>query len=560
MKRSRAGLAACLMLPLAVAAGAAETGSLLAQAAPGQPAARPPAGVFQLPPLPGVALPPRSANEPVALELKAVRFAGNTAIPTAELDALVAPHIGRSLAAGEIEALRIELTRLYVDRGFVNSGLRVAGIDAANGVLSFNVIEGRLQAIELQGMDGLDDAYITAQLHSANDGPLNLDRLRERFQLLLADPLFERLNARLLPGDSPGEAVLAIDVRRARPYELRLFANNHRPVSIGAATLGIAGVLRNGTGRGDVLEATLQSPAEGGGDLRGSVAWRMPLDYRGTHLSLSLDHGESSVVEQSVRSLDISSRLSSVELGLSRVVTESLDRRLSLGVAVVHRENRTWLLGRPFSFNPGEPDGIVREDIARFWQELVLRSQTQVLALRSTFSWGRNNLQDVAGLPVQNRPPSNYRIWLGQAQYARRIGSKGAQLVARATVQHSPDRLLALDGIALGGASSVRGYRENQLVRDEGVLLNLEFEWPAIVRPEIGLRLALVPFYDIGRGRNHGQTGTTLRSVGLATRLRWKALSVDLVLARRIDAPALARNQGSNLQDDGVHLQLSWQF
>ena len=550
------GLAA---LGCAAAAADVNTPSAQVDMRPGfSPPQRP--DLFRLPPVEPDEPAAPSVDQAAMLHLQRVLFEGNTVVSTADLESVVVPQIDRDLGAADIEALRIALTRVYVDRGYVNSGLRIRRVDVATGIIEFDVIEGRLVAIELSGMERLDNDYVLAQLSRPDDGPFNLDRLRERFQLLLDDPLFERMNARLIPGQAPGDAVLAIDVKRARPYEIRLFANNYRPVSIGAASVGVSGLVRNLTGRGDLLEASLQAPAEGSDDLRGGLAWRMPLGQRGTQFLLALDRGSSSVIEQSVRSLDIRSRLSSIELGVSQIVFESLTKKFSLGLQAVHRENRTWLLGQPFSFNPGEPDGIVRENIARFSQELVWRSEKQVLAFRSTFSWGQNNLQDVAGLPFQNRPATHYRIWLGQAHIARQLGSDGLQFVARASLQHSPDRLLALDGIALGGVNTVRGFRENQLVRDEGALLNLELEWPVVNQPENGLRVVFVPFYDIGRGRNHGDSATTLQSLGVATRVRWKNFNLDLTLAKRIDQPSATKNQGSNLQDQGVHLQLSWHF
>ncbi|MEO8280607.1 MAG: POTRA domain-containing protein, partial [Ideonella sp.] len=228
--------------------------------------------LFKLPPVePTEAASAPASDEAVALHLRQAMFHGNTVVSTDDLQALVAPHINHDLSAADLEAMRIGLTRLYVDRGYVNSGLRIKRVDAAAGVIEFDVIEGRLVAVQLTGMERLDDDYVLARLRRPDDGPLNLDQLRERFQLLLDDPLFERMNARLIPGQAPGEAVLAVDVKRARPYEIRLFANNYRPVSIGAASVGVSGLVRNLTGRGDLLEASLQAPAEGGGDLRGGL-------------------------------------------------------------------------------------------------------------------------------------------------------------------------------------------------------------------------------------------------------------------------------------------------
>ena len=547
----------------ALAAGGAFAADLPSgSSVPGAPAGlvrpepQPPMGdVFRLPQIPLPAAPSPDDAAPL-LQLQRVEFHGNTAVPDADLQAAAASYVGRGISAAGIEALRQQLTRLYVGRGYVNSGLVLRQVRVDDGVVAFDVVEGRLAAIQLRGMQRLEEAYLTQPLRHGSDGPLNLDLLRERFQLLLGDPLFERLNARLLPGAQPGEAVLDIDVTRSVPYQFTVFANNYRPVSLGAGALGARGWVRNLSGRGDVLEASLQQPVDGGGDLRGSIAWRVPLNYRGTQLSLAWERGDASLVKEAVQALDITSRLTSREIGLSQVLDETLSRKFSLGLNAVQRANQTWLLGEPFSFTAGEPDGVTRERLWRFWQEIALRSETQVLALRSTFTRGRSNLQQTGAGVL----PSRYRLWLGQVQVASQLAHNGAQLVVRGAVQRSPDRLLALDGLAVGGVNTVRGYRENQMVRDQGAVINIELEWPLLRDGEYGLRIVAVPFYDVGRGRNHGEPATTLRSAGVTTRLTWQGLSVDLTLAKRLRPPASAQGTGANLQDKGVHLQLAYRF
>lgn len=530
---------------------------------PPRPAFAPalPDGAFRLPP---VAVPPADAADPdpaaQRFVLRRVEVRGATVVPDAALQAGAAASVGQPVGLAELEALRLQLTRLYVERGYVNSGLLLKRVAPDEGLAEFEAVEGRLVEIRLRGMGRLDEAYVARQLRPPGDGPLNLDRLRERFQLLLGDPLFASLNARLMPGTRAGEAVLEVDVVRARPWQLTAFVNNHRPVSVGADAAGLSGWVRNLTGRGDMLEATVQGPADGGADLRGSLAWRVPLGRSGTSLSVALDSGRSSVVEESVRSLDITSRLTSREIGLAHTLTETLGHRFAVGLQAVQRENRTWLLGSPFSFTPGEPDGEVRERLWRFWQEATWRSETEVLALRSTFTWGRNNLQPVAGLPPLDIPATHYRVWLGQAHYARQLATNGAQVVARVAWQHSPDRLLALDGMAIGGVQTVRGYRENQLVRDLGVVVNLELEWPLWRDDDRALRVVGVPFVDVGHGRHRGEPGTTLASAGLALRASWHGWHLDLALAGRIDPPEEATRLRGNLQDRGVHLQLSYRF
>ncbi|MBK9237563.1 MAG: ShlB/FhaC/HecB family hemolysin secretion/activation protein [Rhodoferax sp.] len=486
-------------------------------------------------------------------------FSGNTVVATSVLQAIAAPYLARETSLDELDELRDKLTRHYTDQGYVNSGVMWNG-DVAKGVISFTVVEGRLSDINLSGVAGLDPRYVTRRLKREGDGPLNMEVLRERFQMLLADPLIARMNARLVPGAQPGQATLTVEVERARAYQFNLFTNNYRPPSIGSDAIGVSGTVRNLTGLGDALDLSLQLPPQSGASARSSASWHMPLGFAGTRLSVALDHGRSSVVEEPAAALDIKSVLSSVDVGLSHALHESLNQKFSIGLHHLRRDNHSSLLGEPYSFTPNEPEGLTRETLWRFWQDYSYRTPKQVIALRSTFGVGRNNLQDVPGLPTADSAAKSFRLWMGQVHWARQVMDNGAQLVLRATMQRSADRLLALDGLSVGGVNTVRGYRENQLVRDQGEVVNLEFDYPLLRNPATGLSVNLLPFLDYGRARNVGAPSASLSSVGLATRLIWRGLQLDLALARRIHAGIDLSTQHGTLQDRGVHLQLAYKL
>lgn len=482
---------------------------------------------------------------------------GNTVLPAADIEHVARPHVGRINSAAELEALRAELTRLYTSRGYVNSGMLLpAQVD--DGLLVITAVEGRLSGLRLRGAERLDERYLRSRLAGDAGEILNMEVLRERFQLLLSDPLVARLNARMMPGEQVGEAILDVDVVRARAWQFGAFANNYRPVAIGSQTIGLSGGVRNLTGQGDAFDASIQGSTQGSRGLRGALNWTMPVGFSGTAFQLGLDAGSSSVIEEATRELDIRSRLASVDAGFSHVLRETLQRKLVAGASVMRRENRTWLLDEPFSFVPGEPDGHVRETVWRAWADHAWRSATQVLALRATLAAGSNNIEAVAGLPAARMPARRFQLLQGQAHYGRQIG-KG-QLVLRAMAQFTDDRLLALDALALGGVNTVRGYRENLLVRDRGAFINAEFEYPVVADAERSLAWTLVPFADYGHAQNVGESGVSLGSAGLASRLQWGGLKFDLAIARKIGAPQAARSGGGNLQDRGVHLLLKYQF
>lgn len=505
-------------------------------------------------------LPKRAAAaDPAApVMVRQIRFRGNTVIASAALEQVAAPYRDRLLGEAERERLRLEVTEHYIAAGFVNSGA-VLGPTALDGdVLTLDIVEGRLGAVRLAGMERLRDQYLLARLADAPAAPFNMDLLRARFTMLLSDPLFERLNARLAPGAAPGEAILDVVVTRARPYRLSAYLNNYRPPSIGAKAVGLKGTIRNLSGWGDALDAGVQAAAGKQRSPRASIAWSVPFTPA-TALSLQWEHGQSSVIEEPLRLLDIESTLDSKELGLSHVLAETLERKYALGLSVGARRNSTTLAGAPFSFTPGEPDGTTRVRAWRFWQEGVWRTSAQVLALRSTFSSTRNNTQVIPGLPeeVARQPARHAVLWQGQGQFARQVLENGAQLIVRASLQWSGRTLVALDRMAVGGVGTVRGYRENTLIRDRAAVVNVEFDYP--VRSQHA-QLALVPFLDAGWAGNRGESADTVASMGLATRLRWNGWSVDIAAAkrvRRLDAPSSARR---TWQDRGVHAQLSYQF
>jgi hemolysin activation/secretion protein len=492
------------------------------------------------------------------VHVERIEIRGNTVVPAAELDAIARPYAGRDVSVAELEELRQKLTRRYVDGGFVNSGALIPEGALAGGTLTVRIVEGRLAAVRLKGLERLRESYVVARLVPDPQAVLNVDALRDRFQLLLSDPLFDRVRAGIMPAPERGSAYLDVEVVRARPYQVTLFANNYRPPSIGEYAVGVSGWVRNLSGFGDLLDASLQAPTQGDHAPRGDIAWRIPLGPWQTEVSALWSRGRSSVVEEPSSVLDIESELTTGEIGIAQRLYEDMRQRAAMGVGASRRENVTTLGGEPFSFVLGEPDGVTRVRSLRFWQEYSYRWEGGAAVLRSTFARNRNNLEDVGGLPLAvSTFDHENRTWIGQAYLGARIPERSIQASIRATLQRTRERLIPLDALSLGGVNSVRGFRENQLLRDEGGFVNAEVEVPAFSLPERGLAVNVAGFADHGFGRNQGGPRLSLSSVGFVTRARWGGWRADLAVAlHRWRSEAIARSSGA-LQDRGVHLQVS---
>lgn len=509
---------------------------------------------FELPPLEGPGESP-APGEP-QWDVEAFAFDGNKVIPTEVLARVAQPYAHRRLSGGQLEELRQKLTHVYVDNGYINSGVLLEDDFLQNGTVHFRVVEGRLQGLRASGLRGLRLPYLEQRL-TRDDEVLNVNALQERFQLLLSDPLFSKVNARLQPGERPGLAILDVDVARARAWDLSLYANNHYPPSVGTNALGVAGTVRNISGAGDTLSANAETGAEGGtfpDRSRYNIAWTAPLVYR-TDLLLRYEHGSSSVIEEPLNTLDINSKFESYEAGLSHALVDSLVRRVAVGVTFNRRKNSTDLLGQPFSFVAGEPTGTSKVTATRFEQDWTERWEKQALAFRSTFSWGRTNTLESSDPAVA---PQRFFVWLGQASFVRRVLDNGANVYLRATVQVTQDRLVPLEQFSLGGASSVRGYIENQVVRDRGYNASIEFRYPILQNTSQRYQVMVVPFFDIGRARNQGEESEQISSVGLGFTAEHKGFFGEIFYGYQLD-DIDAKKHGS-LQNHGVHFQVRYAF
>ena len=137
------------------------------------------------------------------------------------------------------------------------------------------------------------------------------------------------------------------------------------------------------------------------------------------------------------------------------------------------------------------------------------------------------------------------------------------ELVAGASAQLTNQRVFGLAQFAIGGPPSVRGYRQNRIVRDEGIAGGIEARIP-VWRDAIDGRpiVQLVPFFDGARAWSRHLSSDTLRaeslaSVGLGLRAR---LGDTLFGEFHWGLPLLSDGptEGqSALQDRGLHFRLS---
>ena len=513
---------------------------------------------FELPPVPP-ASPQAIRPASTRLLLHGVTFTGNTAISTDALNAIAAPYLGRLVSFADLEELRLRLTRAYVDRGYINSGAVIPDQKVANGTVRIDIIEGTLTTIEVSGADRLRPEYVGDRLRLAAGPPLDVGPLQAQIRILLEDPLIARINAQLGPGLRPGESDLKVQAEERPALGATLSFANDRAPSIGSEAGQLTLIGRDLTGFGDLSTFSFQKTI---GLEDYAFTTELPVSAYDTKIHVSGERTDATVVEPPFNSIDVEGRTSSIEFGVTQPVYRTPSQTFELGAFVAYRESDTFLLGEPFSFSPGVQNGVSKITVLRLRQSWTDRGRDQVVALRSTFSFGIPALDATLNPPPL--PDTRFFDWLGQAQYARRLSEDGTELLLRGDLQLSRTPLMPLEQFAVGGMDSVRGYRQNLLVRNSGLAASAELRIPVWQPPspaegvELGA-IKLAPFADYGRSWNVDQPTPSpqfIASVGLGVLwdpLPWVHAATYYGHALKREAP----EPSSNLQDDGLYFRLT---
>lgn len=525
---------------------------------PTRPAPLDPPIPSPLPPEIPLEVPDPAEPELLPPELQEVRFLieridvlGSTVLE-AEIAALTQPLEGRELSLGDLLDLRTEITNLYLRNGYVTSGAFLpTNQDLTTGVVQIQVIEGSLEAIQVNGLSRLREGYVRDRISLATQPPLNVPRLEGALRLLQIDPLLDRVDAELTAGSRPGQNLLILDLAEVDPFDLALTADNSRSVSTGSVQAEVLALHRNVLGFGDFASARYGHTE--GLDIY-ELRYGIPLNvYDGT-LQVRYENANSRIITPQFIDAGIRNESETFSVSFRQPLTRSINHEWALGLAFDLRESRSFILNDiPFSFSIGPENGVARVSALRFSQEWLKRDISRVLAARSQFSLGLNLFNATIN---DTGTDGQFFAWLGQFQWVEQL-SPGWLLVSRLNTQLTPDSLLPLERFSVGGPDTVRGYAQNQIVTDNAVIGSVELRIPLSAVPN---QLQLIPFIDAGTGWNN-QTENPNPSVLVGTGLgvQWQP-SRDINLRLTYGLPLIGvPNRGNSLQENGLYFSFTYQ-
>ncbi len=487
------------------------------------------------------------------------RLDGNTVFSDEVLSAILSKYQNREITAEELHEAKNGITQYYVINGYRNSGAVVPDQEVKDGIVVMHIIEGKLSQIEVSGNTWLRTGYIRRRLELATeDGekPFNINTMQQYLRLLEQDPRVDNISAYFGPGLEAGQGILKVEIEEARPYHLTFKFNNYNSPGIGAYRGEAELQHLNLTGWGDSLSLRY-GLTEGLDDY--TVNYTVPLTRRDTTLSFKAERSEALVIADPFSKLDIKSDTDTYSAALRHPFYKTLAREFAAGLEFEKRHSKTSLLDENFSFpdSGADAEGETDFNVIRFSQEWVDRSVSQVIAAFSGLNMG--NVED-------GEFEGDFFTWLIQFQWLRRIEPLNSQILASVNMQLSDSTLVSAEKFSIGGGTTVRGYRENQITADNGVMGSVEWRIPVVQLKIPGLSkgtndgiLQLCPFFDYGKGWNKNTQDPDpdqIYSAGLG--LRWN-ISKD-ISAEVCWGYALKDVSGTDeydIQDDGIHFQIT---
>lgn len=519
---------------------------------------------IQIPPI-APPTPEEVLDIPGSITVQKFEFVGNTAFSKRKLNSAIADFTNKPITFAELLKAANQITELYVQKGYITSGAYIPVQEFRSGIVKIQVVEGSLEDIQVNVIKGrLNSNYVRSRIAIATTKPLNINRLQEALQLLQLNPLIESLDAELTAGTRPGVNSLAVTVKGARTFDTRLSINNNRNPSVGSFERGIAISEANLLGVGDRLSFAYKN-TDGSNSFEGG--YTLPVNPRNATIGFNYRIVNNRIIEPPFNDLDIDVNSREFELSFRQPVlqraTPEFSQELALSLTAARRFSNSSIQGVDFPLFPGADDrGETRISELSFAQEWLQRSRQEVLAARSELNLGIGAFNATVN---NNEADSRYLLWRGQLIYLRLLSQAKGQpaiaptLLLRSNVQLASDSLLSIEQFSLGGQGTVRGYRQDALLGDNGIFASAELRLPIARFPQLQGTLQVAPFIDVGTvwntGRENPQSNTLVGSgLGLlwqmgdrfTARLDWGIPLVDIDTSKR------------TWQENGVYFQMEY--
>ncbi len=536
-------------------------------------------------PAPAVAVAPAPAA-PAEPRFNIDKFTvhGATLVTAEGLQLILAPYIGKDKNFGDVQKALEALEKSYTNKGYSAVQVILPEQQIDQGEVEFNIIEAKVGKVVVEGNKYFDEANIRASVPQVREGQApNIFQISDNLRVANENPA-KQTTVLLRSSTEEGQVDAVVRVADERPNKLSLTLDNTGTQQTGTFRLGLGYQNANMFNRDHVLSAQyVTAPNDDDkADRLGLYPskhvlvvggqYRIPLYKQGDSLDLSAGYSNvNSGVVANLFTISGSGTVFGARYNHNLQKFGELEHKLSYSLDWRGYSSTVKQIGVPgFGLVPDvtvHPIGLTYAGAYRKSESETTFSVSVSQNLPGGNDAGTGAFQGDA-LTSPARPPAragaNPRYFVTRwgfnhnralpRDYQFRIGMSG---------QLTRDMLIPGEQFGIGGADSVRGYLEREIINDNGYRGTVELYSPDFggILPFSGARLRALTFYDWGGVRRirpdvleaHGQH---VSSVGLGLRYsRGTNVSLRLDVATVTDSGGLQK-----IGDVHVHVSLAYIF
>jgi hemolysin activation/secretion protein len=284
-------------------------------------------------------------------------------IPEARLKQLLQPYLFRPVTFVKLLEVQQAITQLYVEQGYFTSGAYIPPQTINNRTIKIEIIEGKIEEIEIYGLKQLRREYVRSRLAIATKALLNQEKLLNALQLLQLNPLIESISAELSKGINPGESFLEVKIEEADSFSTELNLDNYRTPSVGSFSRQISIGEDNLLGFGDRFNVSYV--INEGSDSLEDLSYVIPLGAYNGEVRLAYSLSNNQIISEPFQDLDLASENDYYEATYRQPLYQT-PQDITIGVTFRRQNSQLLLMDRGFPFLTRGSDNQGKTQIPTF--------------------------------------------------------------------------------------------------------------------------------------------------------------------------------------------------
>ncbi|MEQ1966517.1 ShlB/FhaC/HecB family hemolysin secretion/activation protein [Xenorhabdus nematophila] len=461
-----------------------------------------------------------------------IQFEGAESLPASAQQALSKPYVSHCLTAGKINELVRKVSNTYIEKGYVTSQAGLKEQDLSAGILTITITEGKVDSIRL---DGETPLALKMAFPNMKGKPLNLRDIEQGMEQLNRLPS-QQITIDIQPAKQPGYSDVILKRTASRlPVNISLGLDNSGQKNTGAEQINTTIGLDNLLHLAD----------------RWSISANRNSDFRHNHQSWSITSGVTipygywsfdyqyaknssfQMISPDTFNARHESKGQTHQLKINRTLYRDGKQKLALNMGLVRRQTSNVTAGVKLSINSPTLNTISLG--ANYSTTLAGGYMTfNPIFSRGLDIWGTT--KDNSG--TRNAPKSQFRKFSLSSSYFIPV-TDDIYYLTSLYGQFTPDNLYASERLSLGGQYSVRGFKEQNLIGNNGGYWRNELNWKLTTLPLLG-ELSLNSALDTGWLKNNkkGQIeGGNVTGASLGISLNHNRMSQTVIIGKPLAYP-----------------------